>query len=57
MVLAAVVGCSTVKTSADDERSTDFSKHMTWSWKADGSIQDPILSKRVPRPRSATSWR
>src|SRR5512144_2762725 len=47
LVLAAVVGCSTVKTSADYEPSTDFSKYKRWSWKEDGSIQDPIISKRI----------
>ena len=47
LALAVVVGCSTVKTSADYQPSTDFSKYKTWSWKDDGSIQDPILSKRI----------
>jgi hypothetical protein len=39
--------CSTVTTSADYDPKTDFSRYSTWAWRDDGSIKDPILSKRV----------
>lgn len=49
MVLAfvAATACSTLRTSADWDRTKDFSKYKTWAWKDDGSIKNDILAKRI----------
>jgi hypothetical protein len=47
ILLAAVVACSTLSTSADYNRSTDFSKYRTWAWRDQGTIKDPLVAQRV----------
>lgn len=47
LVVAAAVGCSTLTTSADWDKTADFSKYKTWGWKEDGSIKNEILAKRI----------
>ncbi len=47
LALVAATACSTLQTSADWDRTKDFSKYKTWSWKDDGSIKNDILAKRV----------
>ena len=51
MVLAfvAATACSTLRTSADWDRTKDFSKYKTWAWKDDGSIKNDILAKRIQK--------
>jgi len=44
---AAALACSTLSTNADYDPSTDFSKYKTWDLKDDGSINNPILLKRI----------
>ncbi len=39
-------GCSTLKIKTGWDRNADFSKYYTWGWKEDGSIRDPVWSKR-----------
>ena len=46
LFIAAAVACSTLKTSADYDPSTDFSGYKTWAWH-EGSIKDAIWSKRI----------
>lgn len=46
-VIAAALACSTLKTSADYDPKTDFSKYKTWGWKDDQSIKDPLWVKRI----------
>ncbi len=46
LLIAAAVACSTLKTSADYDPSTDFSRYKTWAWH-ESSIKDPIWSKRI----------
>ena len=46
-VAAAVVACSTLKTGADYDPSTDFSKYKTWDLKTEGSIENPLLARRI----------
>src|SRR5262245_41779843 len=45
--LVAVAACSTLQTTADWDRTKDFSKYKTWTWKDDGSIKNDILAKRI----------
>jgi Domain of unknown function (DUF4136) len=45
--LAAAVGCSTLKTTADWDKTTDFSRYRTWGWKEDGSIKNDIIARRI----------
>lgn len=47
LFIAAAVACSTLRTTADYDRSTDFSRYKTWAWHDAGSIKDPIWSKRI----------
>jgi hypothetical protein len=44
---AAFVSCSTLKMDVGWDKQADFSKYRTWAWKDDGSIKDPIWSRRV----------
>jgi hypothetical protein len=44
---AAVFACSTLSTNADYDPSTDFSRYKTWDLKDDGSINNPLLAKRI----------
>lgn len=45
--LAAAASCSTLKISSDYDKRADFTKYGTWAWKDDGSIRDPVWSRRV----------
>jgi hypothetical protein len=45
-ILAAGVACSTLKINVGWDKNVDFSKYYTWAWKDDGSIKDPVWSKR-----------
>ena len=47
LFIAAVVACSTLKTTADYDPSTDFSKYKTWAWREDNAMKNSILSKRI----------
>jgi uncharacterized protein DUF4136 len=47
VVIAAALACSTLKTSADFDPKTDFTKYKTWAWKDDRSIKDPLWVKRI----------
>jgi hypothetical protein len=47
LLLAAGLGCATVKVTSGWDRNVDFSKYYTWSWRPDGSISDPVWAKRV----------
>ena len=47
VLMAAAVACSTLKTSADYDPSTDFSRYKTWAWHEDVSIKDSIWAKRL----------
>lgn len=44
---AAVFACSTLSTGADYDPSTDFSRYKTWDLKEDGSINNPLLARRI----------
>jgi hypothetical protein len=44
--LVALVSCSTLKLKAGWDQHADFSRYHTWMWKDDGSIKDPVWSKR-----------
>jgi hypothetical protein len=44
---AAVFACSTLSTNADYDPATDFSRYKTWDLKDDGSINNPLLAKRI----------
>jgi hypothetical protein len=46
-VAALAVACSTLSTNADYDPSTDFSRYKTWDLKNDGSINNPLLAKRI----------
>src|SRR5512143_2366607 len=46
-VAALAVACSTLQTGADYDPSTDFSRYKTWDLKDDGSINNPILIRRI----------
>jgi len=45
--LALAVGCSTLQTNADWDKSANFSSYKTWGWKEDGSIKNDILNRRI----------
>lgn len=45
-LLAAVVACSTLEVKVGWDEHVDFSKYHTWEWKPDGSIRDPVWSRR-----------
>jgi hypothetical protein len=49
LVLLAIAACSTstLKVSSDFDKRADFTKYRTWAWKDDGSIRDPVWSKRI----------
>jgi hypothetical protein len=47
LLLAAGVGCASVKVESGWDENVDFSKFYTWSWRPDGSISDPVWAKRV----------
>ena len=47
LLVAATLACSTLKTSADYDPKTDFSRYKTWGWKDDQSIKDPLWVKRI----------
>jgi hypothetical protein len=39
--------CSSLKMEVGWDKQADFSKYRTWAWKDDGSIKDPVWSRRV----------
>lgn len=43
----SLAGCSSLKMSSGWDKQADFSKYHTWTWKDDGSIQDPVWNRRV----------
>jgi hypothetical protein len=45
--LLACSATSTLKTDVGHDQKADFSRYRTWSWKDDGSIQDPVWKRRV----------
>jgi hypothetical protein len=45
--LGALGACSTVTTSADYDKSTDFSKYKSYQWKDVDPGQNAILEKRI----------
>jgi hypothetical protein len=47
LALLAAAACSTLETTADWDRTTDFAKYRTWTWKDDDSIKNDILAKRI----------
>jgi hypothetical protein len=47
LLIAAAVACSTLKTSADFDPSTDFSRYKTWAWHEDDAMKNSIWSKRI----------
>jgi hypothetical protein len=47
LALVAAAACSTLQTTADWDRTKDFSKYKTFSYKDDGSIKNDILAKRI----------
>jgi hypothetical protein len=46
-----------LKTSADYDPATDFSKYKTSGWHEGGSIKDPLLAKRVQSSLSKARFR
>ncbi|MGH9363718.1 MAG: DUF4136 domain-containing protein [Thermoanaerobaculia bacterium] len=46
IALVVAVGCSTVKTTADYDPSTNFASYKTWSWKETEKM-DSLWSKRI----------
>jgi len=46
--VASLAACSTLRTSADYDRSTDFSRYRTFALK-DVKVKDDILSRRVEK--------
>ena len=46
-VLALAVACSTLQTSADWDKTANFSNYKTWGWKDDGSIKNDIVKRRI----------
>jgi hypothetical protein len=47
ILLALLVGCSTLKVNVGWDHSVDFTTYRTWAWKDDGSIRDPVWSRRL----------
>jgi uncharacterized protein DUF4136 len=47
VALSAVVSCSSLKMDVGWDKQADFKKYRTWAWKDDGSIKDPVWSRRV----------
>jgi hypothetical protein len=47
LATVAAAACSTLQTTADWDRTKDFSKYKTWTWKDDDSIKNDILAKRI----------
>ena len=47
LTLAALGACSSVTTTADYDKSTDFSKYRTYQWKDVDAGQNAILEKRI----------
>ena len=47
IVLLAAVSCSSLKMDVGWDKQADFTKYKTWTWKDDGSIKDPVWSRRV----------
>ena len=46
-LLLGLLACgSTLKIDVGWDKNVDFSKYYTWAWKEDGSIKDPVWSKR-----------
>ena len=54
LLVAAAVACSTLKTSADYDPKTDFSKYKTWAWKDEQSIKDPLVKQRIQSALEST---
>ena len=56
LLLAALAACSTVETSYDFDRSTDFDRLKSYSWlepKTDGADANPLVRQRVLRALEA----
>lgn len=47
MAAMTLAGCSSLKMSSGWDKNADFSRYHTWTWKDDGSIQDPVWNRRV----------
>ena len=47
IVLVAIGGCSTLKTSVDYDRSANFSGYKTFAWRDSGEIRNPLMAKRI----------
>src|SRR5262245_21928498 len=47
VLLGALVGCSTLTTTADYDDKVNFSQYKTWGWKDDGSIKDDLVARRI----------
>jgi hypothetical protein len=46
-LLLSVACESTLKTSADWDKTADFTKYRTFSWKRTGELKDPIWERRI----------
>jgi hypothetical protein len=44
---AVLLSCASLKTNVGWDKQADFAAYRTWSWKDDGSIRDPVWSRRV----------
>jgi hypothetical protein len=47
IILVAIAGCSTLKTSVDYDRTANFSTYKTFSWRDSGEIRNSLLAKRL----------
>jgi hypothetical protein len=47
LLVAAALACSTLKTTADFDPKTDFTRYKTWAFREDESMKNSILSKRI----------
>jgi hypothetical protein len=47
LVAAAFVGCSTITTTVDYDKSEDFSKYRTYGWMGTGNLRNDLVEKRI----------
>jgi hypothetical protein len=47
LVVAALVGCSTITTTVDYDKSEDFSKYRTYGWVGTGNLRNDLVEKRI----------
>jgi hypothetical protein len=47
LAAAAFVGCSTITTTVDYDRSEDFSKYRTYGWIGTGNLRNDLVEKRI----------